>query len=470
MKNKSASLVSLLAITVLGGLAWLASAPSAGTAQPAAVGAISPPHDAGMALLEPDRFNWTLLVSISQKAPDDLQQSVNFGGVQVQTNNAIWETWATDPFTFPTKPDPAVPPKWDERIAKRPPHQGAGVLDTILRAKRSHNRRSGVAAALGPPAQVLEIVYRNKAGFEYIVKNNLFYLEGLAKKFAASVNSSGYLNVANPISFPRDAIELKSDWAEITEPDSTDPAKLNKSNCHWNYLNVQLGTGNPPEYKLMGLVGLHLMQKTLPNWTWATFEWVGNPVPAYSAEGAPGRSDWIGSRDAFGVSYGESGSFQVPVGTNAGGATPPPSNKSYPPGTVTSALLTLFEKAGFEGVWLNAWSNYRLKGSQVDFTDGTGVPTRLGNSATEGGVGSPGVNNTQVLNASCMTCHAMGNINSAGITAHGGGEFVVGTPDPNLLFDMTSYDATQPFGNYKVINVSTDFVWAFLNAQAASKP
>ena len=52
------------------------------------------------------------------------------------------------------------------------------------------------------------------------------------------------------------------------------------------------------------------------------------------------------------------------------------------------------------------------------------------------------------------------------MTAHGGGEFVVGPPDPNLLFDMTSYDGTQPFGNYKVINVSTDFVWAFLNAQA----
>ena len=75
-------------------------------------------------------------------------------------------------------------------------------------------------------------------------------------------------------------------------------------------------------YKLMGLVGLHLMQKTLPNWTWATFEWVGNPVPAYSAEGAPGRSDWIGSRDAFGVSYGDSGGFQVPVGTNAGVRNP----------------------------------------------------------------------------------------------------------------------------------------------------
>ena len=29
---------------------------------------------------------------------------------------------------------------------------------------------------------------------------------------------------------------------------------------------------------------------------------------------------------------------------------------------------------------------------------------------------------------------------------------------------MTSFDGTQPFGNYKVINLATDFVWAFLNA------
>ena len=413
MKKRLASLASLVAITVLAGWAWVASARSAGTAQPAEAGAVPVPHDAGMALLEPDRFNWTLMASISGKAPDNLQQTVNVGGVQVQTNNTMWETWATDPFTFPKNPDPAKPPQWDDRISKMPPHRGAGLLDRILREKRHRNQRPLATAQEPRPPQPPEIVYRNKASFDYIVGNHLFYLEGLKKKFAASVNSSGYLNAAKPIDFPRDAIEIKSDWAEITDPDGTDPTKLNKSNCHWNYVNVDLGTGKPPEYKLMGLVALHLMQKTLPNWTWATFEWVGNPVPAYSAEGAPGRSDWIGSRDAFGVNYGESGGFQPPVSAFVGNA-PPPSNKSYPPGTVTPALLALFKEAGFEGAWLNSWSNYRLKGSQVDFTDGNGVPTILGNSATEGGVGAPGVNNTQVINASCMTCHGMANISPTG--------------------------------------------------------
>jgi hypothetical protein len=140
MRNKLASLVSLLAVSVLTGSVWLASAPLARTAQPGAGGGLSPPQDAGMALLEPDRYNWTLMISISGRAPDNVHQSVNFNGRQVQTNNAMWETWATDPFTFPAKPNPAMPPQWDDRITKRPANQGAGVFDGILRTRRGHTR------------------------------------------------------------------------------------------------------------------------------------------------------------------------------------------------------------------------------------------------------------------------------------------------------------------------------------------
>ena len=49
------------------------------------------------------------------------------------------------------------------------------------------------------------------------------------------------------------------------------------------------------------------------------------------------------------------------------------------------ALRKLFEEYGYQGEWADAYRNYRLKGSQVDFDDGEGRPLLLGNSVTESG-------------------------------------------------------------------------------------
>src|SRR5258708_12709831 len=68
--------------------------------------------DPGLALAESEKFNWGVLVAVSKKAPDSLQFEV---GEQKKTNNAVWETWADDPFTFPAMPDPAKPPQWKDR-------------------------------------------------------------------------------------------------------------------------------------------------------------------------------------------------------------------------------------------------------------------------------------------------------------------------------------------------------------------
>ena len=109
------------------------------------------------------------------------------------------------------------------------------------------------------PAEASEVRFRNKAAFEYIVKNELWYTEGLRDAFT----------IGKPIVFPTDAIEIKANWVPITA--------AQKSRYHWNF---------DTNGKLYGLVALHISSKVLPNWFWATFEWVDNP----------GRSDYIGSR------------------------------------------------------------------------------------------------------------------------------------------------------------------------------
>src|SRR4051812_4474715 len=121
------------------------------------------------------------------------------------------------------------------------------------------------------------------------------------------------------------------------------------------------------------------MSKAVPNWTWATWEWVGNP----------GRGDYIGCHDSFGV---------VPHDL-------PPNatlNQVYPPGDLTPASLDMLKAGGIP----DEWKNYRLKGSQSEFTEPTGKVTPLGNSIAEAGFVQP---------SSCLTCHSQAAADAAGL-------------------------------------------------------
>jgi hypothetical protein len=249
-----------------------------------------------------------------------------------------------------------------------------------------------------------------------------------------------------PISFPRQSVEVKANWIKIS-PDQRDK-------YHWNY------DENGDVY---GLIALHITSKVLPNWFWATFEWVDNP----------GRSDYIGSRDTFGVVYeNDPPSVQPPLFDDQGRQV---TGTVYPPGKVTDALKKLFKDAGFSDDWSRQWLNYRLKGSQTDFADSTGIPTLLGNSRTEGGF---------VPTASCITCHARAAVNADGKNAFfskedlnfGAGfkkvllppvgvlnESYNGYPDPNWFW-------TPSTGGPTLTNLQMDFVWAIPQRARAAKP
>jgi hypothetical protein len=239
------------------------------------------------------------------------------------------------------------------------------------------------------------------------VQNNLWYRQGLKAAFA----------IGRPIIFPIETIEIKADWTPI--PDT--PAE--KAKYHWNYDSS--GT-------LYGLIALHIISKAIPNWTWATFEWTGNT----------GRCDFIGCRDNF-------GSIPNYVPTN------PQPDKGYPAGQLTPELLALFQAAG-----LNAeWQNYRLKGSQVDFTESTGKATRLGNSITEEGF---------VSSSSCLTCHARAAVDMDGILFpqagfNPDGSSPNGAPSPDWFYNTTSDPWTMKY-------LQMDFVWGFLRARPAPSP
>jgi hypothetical protein len=358
-------------------------------------------------------------VQVNARAPQTALRTPE--GRTITTNDALWETWASDPETFPASPDPNNPPQWPgapsrvkqllEKAKAGPhPHDSAGIREGLL--------TFGVTGS--------EEVRRNRATFDYVVQNGLWYSEGIAAFFASG----------NVVDFPIDSIEVKGNWIPITEAD--------RSRYHWNY---------DSSGKLYGLVAMHITSKAIPNWFWATFEWTGNP----------GRCDFIGCRDCFGYTPAI-----TPSNTDAAGSV-------YPGGNISKALFGMFQQGGLTGEWGAEWQNYRLKGSQTDFTDPGGVPLLVGNSVTEGGF---------VQTASCMTCHARAAVNANGQSAFPifgekeplplqtkspqefQTEFTTynGSPDPSWFWMFTGKGTVKT-------NMQTDFVWAIpFRAKPAKKP
>ena len=380
--------------------------------------------DPNPALNTPDQFNWQLFVQVNQVAPTQSKVGPN----NVTTNNALWETWADDSATFPQSPDPSKCNVPNPNPANCPVWPGtmAGGVKKVLRPSTQQlfrqqqrqlrlssqaeiQRLKGRQMVAAPQISVggNEEVRRNKSSFDFIVSNSLWYQQGLKAAFEKGVT----------LSFPIDAIEVKARWIPL--------ANCQNSTYHCNYD----ATG-----KAFGLVALHIMSKAVPNWTWATWEYVGNV----------GRCDYIGCKDAFGMlpQY-QYTAPNLPI--NQG--YPSPNNQLSP------ALLQMLGTVGPE------WVNYRLKGSQIDFTDATGRATLVGNSITEAGF---------VQTSSCMTCHAQASVDSTGLFNQTlgftpNGQSTNGPLQPAWFYNTNSNPWTVTY-------FPIDFVWAIFDAQPAPGP
>jgi hypothetical protein len=343
----------------------------------------------------PDLFAWTRFIEVNGPAPN-------------AKGKVLWETWATDPDTFPAAPNPTLCKTPNPPPGTCPVWPAVEAPHTILpAAKRAGDSSTPLATATSSPVKGVppdlgaiagETIRRNRVAFDYIVNHALWYQEGLKQRF----------NENFTIKFPVASIEVKLNWLPMS--DVSDPSR---------YFTVL-----DDKQVRQGLVAMHISTKDLPNWYWATFEHVDNP----------GRCDFIGCRDSFG----------------ANPAFRPPRSElkvAYPAETLTPALLALMEAANLDPVF----QNYRLKGSQTAFTDSRGEPTLVGNSVTEYGF---------VPTASCITCHSRAGTDWNGqkpdnLRIFGeklGGQTFNGPTEPELF-----YDRNDPFRRYMM---QSDFVWA----------
>jgi hypothetical protein len=357
----------------------------------------------------PDQFAWQKFVEVN----------LPVGGVG---GNVAFQTYSSDADTFP------CPPVDLATCRANPKATGCPVWPTVAVAKPSLFTQRSVRLLAGHHDSTklpeddcwdyynlnnVEIVYRNRATFDYIVAHGLWYVEGVETQF-----EKGFV-----YDFPVDSVEVKTNWLPLTD------AQVKAGRFH----TVMMTNPNTGKNQVYGLAAMHISSKDLPNWFWATFEHVDNW----------GRCDFLGCHDSFGT---------IP-------ANIPPHEpqlcQTYPAGELTPALKQMLAKLP------PVFQNYRLKGSMTDFTSPTGSPNLLGNSITEAGF---------VPTASCITCHsraavqatASGNPgtlganglspypNVAGFTPEN--QSYNGAPDPNWY-----YAGNRPIRHYAV---QTDFVWA----------
>jgi len=327
--------------------------------------------DPDPAMNHPDRVAWELFVEANKPSS--------------QAGKVLFETWYSDDDTFSAS-------------ATCPPGPFNPNLNLVAEAVAQFKLNTPALLQLAPKKKGLvphivpgggEEVRRNPVAHRFIVCNKLNTKAGLKAAFTAG----------KTISFPIASIEVKGEWIPVN-------GTINASNAH-------VGTVNGQQF---ALVGLHVISKQVPNWTWATFEHQNNP----------GRCDYQGCFDKFGA-------------TNHSVLPKSPADGQYPACTKTAALKKMFTDANLEAVY----ENYCLKGSQTDFTTSSGLPVLVGNSTIEDGGINP---------SSCMTCHARaafdknGNALSMGMNQ--------GAVDPNWFYSNPG-KPTQ-----KMNFMQADFVWA----------
>lgn len=338
----------------------------------------------------------------------------------------------------------------------------------------------------------LELVFRNRAMFDYLYRHDLYSREGLGARNRAqnAAIKDGLIGTAQrlQVRLPVDAVMVKADFVHqevmlgqglIQAADDAGTPIDPPNNPDYPYLTVYMdgaGTENdvPGMYYLVAMTNA---SKDIPIWHWYAMEHVANR----------GRCDFIGCNDSFG--YSVDGSAQV--GANFGTTYIPPQMQLndtkagandplfitggvYLPDTtgdqITEQLAALLDAMGVGTAQTDtdpsvitaddpAWRNYRLKGTQTTFTHATGVPTGLGATVTEGGF---------VNSASCTTCHSQASFDKNGAAGMQGvgatwrpnlagyGQVAMGAPDGDWFYNFSgpSVNATQ-----------IDFIWGVLGAQ-----
>jgi hypothetical protein len=349
-------------------------------------------------------FSWRTFVALNWPAVEG-KRGVPDTAKKLGDNapGVVWESWKAAYELF--QPGGEAPSAWDAYDAVSPAKE-------IAPANAGRVKQFVTFSPFGPvleefnqagfPTPVGPLVAQNQTYVRYEGRINQLqynFIRGdpqdprTALYLRANLPPEG----ATPLRFPAGSVVVRAAWRELLLPQEK---HLLDRYYHTEALLVDPGTRESTT-KIMGLVGMHIVQKTpsRPQWIWSTFEHVDNV--AVGPDPPPGTRP----------------TFNDPAGPREGrdvNKLPPAVNRCNPPGEkptpvqvcrltpipdTTRETNRLYQT--HELVKNTVWKNYELVATQW--------PTQPG----IGGTGKPfpanGVANvtmeTEFQSISCMSCH-----------------------------------------------------------------
>jgi hypothetical protein len=238
-----------------------------------------------------DLFSWLSFVAMNWPANTATCTANASASILTGKSPTVWETYLTDSQLIPQNPNPSQPPQWCQQgsAAKAVLNQ---ALASLPSAQRQRATRLGVTKVLGDTSKAQDDLTENLPSMAQAVGGVLADLNGRFVRYEIRDNKviTGYV-VQNKLwytqgqqqfnrdaSFPPGAMELKAAWKVLGQGD--DPTKFYTT---WAIVyNNDSGAASPQQQPIqLGLVGLHIMTKTVnqPFWIWSTFEHVNNAPP-----------------------------------------------------------------------------------------------------------------------------------------------------------------------------------------------
>jgi hypothetical protein len=366
-----------------------------------------------------DDYSWRAFISLvwqampqtpssssSQRGMPDATKTIadNSGSLVFETYKADWETF---------QPNGATPSAFTS-YTSTPPCPNAKPGDFVL----GHATKFGNVGEAGVGNLVSVLVSQNGKFVRYLAAYNQTEFNRIlsSQYYLASSLPQNQTPVGPPIVFPNGSVDIKSSWIDMTGVAPQEQERFHTRNA-WLQDPISGSCGTAPV--LVGLVGLHIVQKTptRPQWIWSTFEQIDNvPPPNYVPPTPPNLP---------------AQTFTFNDGTNTGMPRFPPSNYLWSVAKGASAPpapINIVRQPGFpvnpstvatNGTWQAAlkaansvWQFYALTMTQWPVPGST--PTNSGNPSST----FPGFNDNSAfanttletwdqtnVRTGCMNCH-----------------------------------------------------------------
>jgi hypothetical protein len=333
--------------------------------------ATTPTQIASLVAQDPGQLAWIMFLYANWPATPG-KRGVPDPTLPLGATPTVWQTWKEVHEVYLA--GGAAPLPWDDGGPKGPPTLSLGEIDGTTLEDESGN-------------PIMYTVTMNQGTFDYLVSRALYSWNG-----QAALRSTG----AAPVAFPASAMEVKASWIvldPVNDKDRIDHYLLAEAIVPPNGMKVTVG-----------LTGLHLTSKALPNWVWITFEQIENATTT-------------------GVS------LKLPID----------------PGIAQTNAMYQKALAG------TPYAYYQANGVQTTYTTAEGAATLLANTQIE---------TKFQTSSSCITCHALASVSTGKQPRLDFFQLKAGN-----LSGFTGAPPTTPFGPGPDQFSSLDFVWSMREAK-----